>query len=329
MMNQLNLSACLCLVFFLIHCGCDRSDAPADSSAQFPTKNLQIICPWGAGGGTDRISRYFATELKRRLGINCVVVNRTGGGGGVGHKAGADAKPDGHTIAMITAELSTMHQLGITDVKYTSYQPILQINGDPAAILVKKDSPYKTLTEFLDGVSESPGVLKMSGTASGGTWDLARVGLFQKAGLVKNDIIWVPSKGSAESIQMLLGGHLDAVCCSLPEAALQLTANELRGIAVMADKRDLAFPDIPTAKEQGVDWSSIGWRGFATQQNVPTDIVESLTGHLTEIATSEQYSRFMEEQGFAIDVKVGADFETFLERQDKQWKSVLEYYVKQ
>ena len=82
-------------------------------------------------------------------------------------------------------------------------------------------------------------------------------------------------------------------------------------------------------KEQGVDWSSIGWRGFATQQNVPTDIVESLTRHLTEIATSEQYSRFMEEQGFAIDVKVGADFETFLERQDKQWKSVLEYYVKQ
>jgi putative tricarboxylic transport membrane protein len=97
----------------------------------------------------------------------------------------------------------------------------------------------------------------------------------------------------------------------------------------MADKRDQAFPEIPTAIEQGVDWSSIGWRGFATQRDVPTNIVQILTRHLTEIATSEDYIQFMEEQGFAIDVKVGADFETFLERQDEQWKSVLEYYVKQ
>lgn len=328
-MYKRNLLACLFQFLLLIHCGCKSSDEPTDSLAVFPTTNLQIICPWGAGGGTDRISRYFATELKRRLGNNCVVVNRTGGGGGVGHKAGADAEPDGHTIAMITAELSTMHQLGITEITYKHYQPLLQINGDPAAILVKKGSLYDSLNDFLDAVRKSPGSLKMSGTASGGTWDLARVGLFQKAGLVKDDIIWVPSKGSAESIQMLLGGHLDAVCCSLPEAALQLAAGELRGIAVMAEKRDRAFPEIATAIEQGVEWSSIGWRGFATQRDVPPRIVAILTRHLTDIATSEEYVRFMEEQGFAIEVKVGADFESFLERQDEQWKSVLEYYVKQ
>ncbi len=323
------LPVCLYFVLASVLTGCNKQTNPANTSDTFPSKNLTIICPWGAGGGTDRISRFFAAKLKERIGKNCVVVNRTGGSGGVGHKAGADAKPDGHTIAMITAELSTMHQLGITDINYLSYQPILQINGDPAAILVRKDSPYKTLTEFLAGVKNSPGSLKMSGTASGGTWDLARVGLFQKAGLNKDDIIWVPTKGSAESLQMLLGGHLDAVCCSLPEVALQLNAGEVRGITVMSHQRDDAFPEIPTALEQGVQWTSIGWRGLATQRDVPERIVNILAKHLTEIAASTEYRDFMSKQGFAIDIKVGGEFETFLAKQDEQWKAVLEYYVKQ
>ena len=315
---------------FLILAGlavCVATLGCAEQEKSFPSKNLQIICPWGAGGGTDRISRFFADELKKRLNMNCVVVNRTGGSGAVGHKAGANAKPDGHTIAMITAELSTMHQLEITDITYEDYRPLLQMNGDPAAILVGKNSDYQTLAQFLEAVKQNPGTLKMSGTATGGTWDLARVGLFHKAGLSKDDVIWVPTQGSAESLQLLLGGHLDAVCCSLPEAALQLRSSEVVGIAVMAPARDSSFPDIATATEQGVQWTSIGWRGFATQRNVPGSVANLLKEHLVEIANSDEYRSFMQEQGFTIDIKVGEEFRQFLEEQDEQWKTVLEHYV--
>ena len=128
-------SALLICLLLLLSNGCDSKLTTAKSD-DFPTGNLQIICPWGAGGGTDRISRYFAEQLNERLGVNCVVVNRTGGSGAVGHRAGAEAKPDGNTIAMITAELSTMHQLGITDITYRDYTPLIQMNGDPAAIMV-------------------------------------------------------------------------------------------------------------------------------------------------------------------------------------------------
>ena len=320
MKNTIALILCV-IVLCTANLGCTEQEK------SFPSKNLQIICPWGAGGGTDRISRFFADELKKRLNMNCVVVNRTGGSGAVGHKAGANAKPDGHTIAMITVELSTMHQLEITDITYEDYRPLLQMNGDPAAILVGKDSEYQSLHQFLDAVRHSPGKLKMSGTATGGTWDLARVGLFQKAGLSKDDIIWVPTQGSAESVQMLLGGHLDAVCCSLPEAALQLRSSEVVGIAVMAAARDSSFPDIATAAEQGVQWNSIGWRGFATQRDVPEPVANLLKQNLVEIANSDEYRTFMQEQGFTIDVKVGEEFRLFLEEQDKQWKTVLEHYV--
>lgn len=319
----------LCIATLTFSVGCKQQGSGSADASAFPSTNLQIICPWGAGGGTDRISRYFADQLKQRLGKNCVVVNRTGGSGAVGHRAGSTARPDGHTIAMITAELSTMHQLGITDITFQDYQPLLQMNGDPAAILVNKDSPYKTLPDFLDAIRQNPETLKMSGTATGGTWDLARVGLFHRAGLDKDDIIWVPTKGSAESIQLLLGGHLDAVCCSLPESALQLKSGDLSGITVMADQRDTMFPEIPTAKEQGIEWTSIGWRGFATQQKVPAEIVTMLQQHLEEIANSDDYRKFMADQGFTIDIKVGEEFRSFLAAQDEQWKEVLEHYVDQ
>ena len=325
-MNHISYQKLVLLLITLI-IGCDRENATVEDASMFPTRNLTIICPWGAGGGTDRISRFYADQLKQKLGKNCVVVNRTGGGGAVGHKAGAKATPDGHTIAMITAELSTMHQLELTDINYQSYRPLLQINGDPAAIMVNHDSPYSNLDELLAAIRATPGKIRMSGTASGGTWDLARVGLFQAAGLKRADVVWVPTKGSAESVQMLLGGHLDAVCCSLPEAALQLRSGELRGITVMGKKRDEAFPEIPTAKEQGINWVSVGWRGFATQKEVPTEIVTKLQDTLTLISHSEDYKSFMREQGFTIEVKVGSDFDSFLKLQDEQWKSVLDYYV--
>ncbi|MBA61967.1 MAG: hypothetical protein CMJ76_06320 [Planctomycetaceae bacterium] len=321
------VALCTLVIISLIS-GCSDNDH-TDNAKHYPTKNLQIICPWGAGGGTDRISRFFAEQLKQQLGKNCVVVNRTGGSGAVGHKAGANANADGHTIAMITAELSTMHQLDITDITYQDYRPLLQINGDPAAILIGKNSPYRTLVDFLDAVRESPGKLKMSGTAAGGTWDLARAGLFKEVGLSKDDVIWVPTKGSAESVQNLLGGHLDAVCCSLPEAALQLRAGDIRGLAVMADHRDTMFPEIPTALEQDVNWTSVGWRGFATQKEVPSEIATILQKHLLQIAESEDYKQFMADQGFTIDIKSGEEFREFLQQQDQQWKSVLEYYVTQ
>ena len=95
----------------------------------------------------------------------------------------------------------------------------------------------------------------------------------------------------------------------------------------MGEKRDESFPEIPTAKEQGINWVSVGWRGFATQKEVPTEIVTKLQDTLTLISHSEDYKRFMREQGFTIEVKVGSDFDSFLKLQDEQWKSVLDYYV--
>ena len=95
---------------------------------------MTVICPWAPGGGTDRVARFWADALQRELQRPVVVVNRTGGSGASGHSAGAKAAPDGNTITMITFELSTMHQMGITKLTYRDFQPLMQVNADPAAI---------------------------------------------------------------------------------------------------------------------------------------------------------------------------------------------------
>ena len=291
--------------------------------ANYPRKPITVYCPWASGGGTDSVSRFIADQLQQRLKSPVIVVNKEGGSGAVGHEAIADARPDGYTLGMITAELSTMHHMGISEKTYRDYICLMQVNADAAAIVVRKDAPWTKLGELLDEIKRRPGELKMSGTATGGLWDLARAGMLEAAGLEVSSVIWVPTKGSAPSVVQLLGGHIDAVCCSVPEVAAQLKAGQLRVLAVMSEERLPEFPDLPTAKEQGLDWVAMGWRGLALPKGTPEPIVDKLQTQLAEIMTSEEYLKFMRTLGFGVAVKGPGDFEEFLEEQETQWKDVL------
>lgn len=306
---------------YLIPSGCL---AAAPVVENYPVKTITVVCPWSPGGGTDALSRHIGDQLQQRLETPVIVVNKTGGSGAIGHEAIADAKPNGYTIGMITAELSTMHNMGICDRTYRDYKCLMQLNADAAALIVRKDAPWKTLPEFLEEVKERPGELKMSGTATGGLWDLARAGMLEAADLKVSAVIWVPTKGSAPSVVQLLGGHLDAVCCSVPEVASQVEAGELRVLAVFSEERLPDFPNLPTAKEQGLDWVAMGWRGLALPKDTPTPIMEFLEHHLKELVASDAYHSFMKKQGFGVAIKGPKEFEAFLDQQETQWKNVLE-----
>lgn len=308
--------------------GSDSNDSNPSSNSNdkgnYPSKPLSIICPWAAGGGTDRLSRFLADELSQKLGQPAVVVNRTGGSGAVGHHAGATASPDGHTLLMATFELSTMRHMGISELSYADYIPVMQLNADAAALIVRKDAPWQTVGDLLEAIKSSPEKLKMSGTSTGGAWDLARAGFLMAADLPVSSVIWSPTKGSAPSIIELLGGHVDVICCSVPEAANQLDAGELRVLAVMSPERLAEYPDIVTVKEAGVDWEAVGWRGLTLPLETPQEIVDQVTATMDEIVSSEEFKSFMGKNGFAIQIKKGEAFMEFLKDQDAQWKTVIE-----
>jgi len=236
-------------------------------AAKYPTKPVTIICPWGAGGGTDRLARFLADQLSKELGKPFVVVNRTGGGGAVGHAAGAYAKPDGYTLTLVTLEIATMHWLGLTTLTYDDFDYIAQLNVDPAGVIVKADASWNSVTELLVDIAMNPGKLLFSGSGAGTIWDLSRIGMLNAVGIPPDYVIWSPTKGAAPSIVELLGGHVDVITCSM---------------AIMSDERDPRFPDIPTLKEQGINWSSGTWRGVAVPKGTPDD-VKTILGNAIDL----------------------------------------------
>jgi tripartite-type tricarboxylate transporter receptor subunit TctC len=292
--------------------------------AAFPERSVSVVCPWGAGGGTDRLTRFMAAQLEKELGKPFPVTNKTGGNGAVGHSAGAFSKPDGYTITMVTLELATMHWMGLTELTYADFDYVIQLNQDPAGVMVKADAPWKNLGELLEAVKANPEKFKFSGTAAGGVWDLARIGMLDKAEIPVNAVSWIPTTGAAPSIIELLGGHVEVITCSLPEAASQIAAGEIRPLAIMADSRDSAFPDVPTLKESGIDWSAGTWRGFAVPKGTPAEVIDVLYNAMKKITDSDEYKEFMSKNGFGVLVRGPKEFAEFARQQDTDLKNVME-----
>lgn len=303
--------------------GCaPETDQTTDAEA-FPKKAITLICPWSEGGGTDRLSRFMAASLSDELGVPVNVVNRTGGGGAVGHRAGAVADPDGYTLLMGTFELSTMRSMGLSDLTHADFIPLMQLNGDAAAIIVNAESPLSSIEDLVAKAKAEPGALKMSGTASGGAWDLARVGFQLASALPVESIVWIPTQGSAPALVDLMGGHIDAVCVSLPEAAPQIEAGSLRPLAVMSEERLPEYPDCPTVKEFGIEWTAVGWRGLFLPLETPETVVSKIASALDQIVNSEAFAEFMSKNGFNQTIRKGEEFREFLAAQDEQWKGVI------
>jgi tripartite-type tricarboxylate transporter receptor subunit TctC len=291
------------------------SDAMAQ--AKYPSRPIQLICPWAAGGGTDRIARMVAILLEKELGQPVTVVNRTGGSGAVGHMAGATATADGHTITIVTVELTMMHWMGLTPVTYKEFTPVVLLNIDPAGVQVAASSEWRTLKQLLDYVKANPGKAKASGTGRGGSWDLARVGMLKTVGIPIDAMPWVPSTGAATGLQELAAGGVQVVTASLVEGRPLIDAGKVRPLAHMADKRDPAFPDVPTLKELGIDWTMGAWRGIALPKGASPEIVAVLEKALDKIVRSKEFTDFMNAGPFGILWKPSAEFARFLEEQDR------------
>src|SRR5205814_8377513 len=262
--------------------------AATTAQAQYPQRPVQLIVPWGAGGGTDATARIIAALLEKELKQPFNVVNRTGGSGVVGHDAIARAPADGYTIGLITVEITMMHHVGLTQLKHTDYTPIGLVNADPAAINVRSDSPYKSVKDLLAAIKANPGKMKASGTGQGGIWHLAIAGLLKEQGIDPNALPWVPSNGAAPGMQDMIAGGVDVVPCSIPEARPMIDAGKARSLAIMDAKPPALYPNVPTLqKELGSKWAIAAWRVIAAPMGIPSDAQRTLTSALKRVYDSK------------------------------------------
>jgi tripartite-type tricarboxylate transporter receptor subunit TctC len=271
------------------------------AQAQYPQRPIQLIVPWGAGGGTDATARIIAALMEKELKQPINVVNRTGGSGVVGHDAIAKSPADGYTIGLITVEITMMHHVGLTALGPGDYTPIGLVNADPAGIHVRVDSPYKNVKELFAAIKANPGKLKASGTGQGGIWHLAIAGLLKEQGIDPAALPWVPSNGAAPGLQDMVAGGVDVVPCSVPEARAMIDSGKVKALAIMDANPPTLYPNVPTLhKEIGSNWAMPAWRVIAAPRGIPAEIQKTLAGALKKVYDSKEYKDFMASRGFGV-----------------------------
>jgi tripartite-type tricarboxylate transporter receptor subunit TctC len=296
--------------------------APAAQAAgnDYPNHTVELIVPYQPGGGTDALARAFADASRKHMSESIVIVNRPGAGGAIGWNEVIHSRPDGYKLAVLTVELLTLPHLGLAKFNYDDFQPIAQLNADPAAITVKADSPYNTIEEFLAAAKKKPGEMGVGNSGTGSIWHLAASALEDKTGAKFNHI---PFQGAGPAVLALLGGHVDAVAVSPAEVSTYVQAGKLKMLVLMADKRMAAFDKVPTAKERGIDISIGTWRGLGAPKNTPPEVMAKLRDIAAKTAKEPLLREVMDKQNLGYVYTDGAAFKETLAKDNEYFKALI------
>ncbi|MCF3934918.1 tripartite tricarboxylate transporter substrate binding protein [Acuticoccus sp. M5D2P5] len=288
--------------------------------AEYPERPITMLVSWSAGGGTDAVARALANQIEAELGVPVNVVNRTGGAGVVGHTEMVNGRPDGYTIGLASAELSTYYWSGTAQFTAMDVTPIGLVNLDASAFNVSADSEWTDLRAALDAIAAEPaGTYKLSGMAPGAGYHLAFSTLLNHEGIDPNKVTVVPSQGAAPGFQELAAGGVEIVPSSLPEAKSMIDAGQVKTLAVLSEERLNAFPDVPTVKEAiDVDLAGGTWRGIVAPKGIPDEAREKLVQAVETAWNSEEFQSFMADRGFGVTYLSGDEFGEYLAQQHEQ-----------
>ncbi|MDN6884965.1 tripartite tricarboxylate transporter substrate binding protein [Variovorax sp. CAN2819] len=308
------LTGAACLAFGL------AASAAHATGTDYPNHVVELVVPYQPGGGTDALARAFADASRKHMSESIVIVNRPGAGGAIGWNEVIHSKPDGYKLAVLTVELLTLPHLGLAKFNYDDFQPIAQLNADPAAITVKADSPYNTIEEFVAAAKKKPGEMGVGNSGTGSIWHLAASALEDKTGARFNHI---PFQGANPAVLALLGGHVDAVAVSPAEVSTYVQAGKLKMLMVMADKRLPAFDKVPTAKERGIDISIGTWRGLGAPKNTPPEVMARLRDIAARTAKEPALREVMDKQNLGYVYTDGAAFKETLAKDNEYFRQLI------
>lgn len=298
----------------LVSCGRQREKP-------FPNRPITIVCPPAPGGISDTLTRALAAAAQPIFGVPVIVENKPGGANAVGLTYGAHALPDGYTVTYLVAELAILPHLHLSAVTADDFDLLARTNYNPAAVTVRADAKWRTLNDLLAYAQGHPSQVRVGNSGTGSVWHLAAAALQEAAGV---EFKHVPFAGAALAVQALLGGHGDAVCVSPTEVQPHVEAGTLRMLAVMAEERDPLFPEVPTAKELGLNLDMGAWGGLAVPKGTPPEVKGKLLNTFRKAFQVPQFVRLMQERGVRLAWSEGEDFAEFLQNQSENNRKVIE-----
>jgi len=289
--------------------------AGAYAQEEFPAgRPIEMTVLFPAGTSADVTARVLAEGMSRQLNTNIVVVNRPGAGGAIGYKYLAAQTPDGHHIVWNSNSISTSYHSGMLAFDYKAFDLVAQVQVETPLLVVKADAPWKDLREFIAAARAIPGKLTVGNSGAGSHTHMTSIALFRAAGA---EVVDVPF-GAAQVIPSLLGGHVQAVV-QLPGALIaHVKAGSLRVLAALSAKRDPAFPEVPTAREQGINIGAELWRGIAVPKGTPKKIIVRLEDAVRKTVASSEFVRSCERLAVTPAFLPVAEFGKVVAREDAE-----------
>jgi tripartite-type tricarboxylate transporter receptor subunit TctC len=258
------LAACIAVLVLTGH----------DAAAQ-TARTIRVLVPFPAGGSADILARLLGEHIAKNQNVSVVIENRPGGGASIAYEAAARAAPDGNTLVINgNSIVINPHLRKVNYDPITSFEPVCYLLSSPQVFVVRADSPYKTLAEFVAGTKEHAGTLVF---ATVGPATTQHIGFEQFRLLSKIDVTYVPYPGGAPAMTALLGGHVQAVLTNYSEAAEQLGSGKVRALAAASLKRIPPLPNVPTAHELGYKgYSAEVWFGVMAPAKTPRETTAKL-----------------------------------------------------
>ncbi|MDL2210108.1 tripartite tricarboxylate transporter substrate binding protein [Desulfovibrio sp. OttesenSCG-928-O18] len=274
-------------------------------AADWPTKPITIIVVYSAGGSHDTMARILVPQLEKILGVKVIVKNSAGAGGTVGAAEVASSKPDGYTYYLMTAgpaiSMPTVRKLPYTP---ESFQMISQMYNSPHTLMVSKDSPYKTLDDFVKAAKEKPGELIVSTVGTAGMLHLTLLD-FLNAFDIKVRVM--AERSGSEAMKNLAGGVLNGSV----DSEGYITRFDNRGLVRFWPERSKlpGLTEVPAVKEFGKEVYWTTWAGIGAPKGVPADIVKKMDAALAEASKSAKLQELAMQNGFTVEYLPTAAFE--------------------
>ena len=294
--------------------------------ADYPTKPIRILVPLAPGGGVDTITRKLADKLGPALKQSIIVENKPGAAGTLALDAVAKAPPDGYTIALVAGSMIAINPHVLKKMPYDTAKdlvPVAQVGTTPLVLLVNANNPAKTLKEFFAAAKAKPKEASFGSYGNASVGHLLGEALGKAAGV---DLVHVPYKGATPAITDLIGGQVSAVIADFGSARVHIgPGGRLRALALSADKRVAAYPNVPTFGEEGLPQlnSMNGWLGVFAPAKTPKEVVARLSAEITKALASEDLKAGLAELGYEATGTSGDRFAGIVRQDTERWGAVI------
>lgn len=279
----------------------------------FPGSPVTLLVPNAPGGAADINARILAEPLSMVLKQPVVVVHKPGMGGAIGAAQVAKAKPDGQTLLMALSAVVVAPEAEKVSGRKPLYEleqlePIALISSDPMVVLVRTDSPWKTLGDLVKAAKDKPGTLNYSSSGNFGPIHLSVEMLAHQAGI---KLTQVPFGGGGPALLALLGGQVEITTAAPAVALAQIQSGKVRPLATSGSKRLPMLPDVPTYREAGFDAEYHIWAGLYAPAGTPAAILTTLRDSVGKAVRSGAIVQSMQKQSIIFDYRDGPDFARF------------------